>query len=348
MRNLFRNAFKALVALGAVASLSSCEHKELCFDHRDHAHKYAIRIIADYRYDWEECYGGPDWENNWPDHYTPYDSIRPTKPTGLRVINYNHTYNADGSTNIHNLMADGGEVSLYPGYNDILLYNNDTEYIVFSKSDNGASTRATTRTRTRSTYVGSEYANAGEETMTPPDMLYANYIEGYFSEKLAEPEEIYVTLQPLVFTYVVRYEFAEGLEHVAMARGALSGMARSVLMNSGETSVEAATLLYDCEVQQDDCVKTMVKSFGVPAYPNANYPTRTEPKHALNLEVLLKNGNFITMDFDVTDQVQSQPHGGVIVVKGIVVKRDDGTQGEGAFDVDVTDWGETEDITLPL
>jgi hypothetical protein len=92
----------------------------------------------------------------------------------------------------------------------------------------------------------------------------------------------------------------------------------------------------------------MVKSFGVPAYPNANYPTRTEPKHALNLEVLLKNGNFITMDFDVTDQVQSQPHGGVIVVKGIVVKRDDGTQGEGAFDVDVTDWGETEDIPLPL
>ena len=54
------------------------------------------------------------------------------------------------------------------------------------------------------------------------------------------------------------------------------------------------------------------------------------------------------MDFDVTDQVQSQPHGGVIVVKGIVVKRDDGTQGEGAFDVDVTDWGETEDIPLPL
>jgi hypothetical protein len=96
--------------------------------------------------------------------------------------------------------------------------------------------------------------------------------------------------------------------------------------------------------------RALVKSFGVPSFPNANYPTRTRSqyKHALNLELMLTNGDLISFDFDVTDQVQAQPHGGVIVVKGIVVNPEEGTQGSGAFDVEVNDWGEWEDITLPL
>lgn len=335
---IVRTAAAALLPI-----LASCEHKELCFDHNPHALKYQVNIIADYRYDWEECYGGRDWEATWPETYCSYDSLRPVKPSGLRVINYS----PEGLSNVHNISADGGVVYLYEGLNDILFYNNDTEYIVFSKAGNGATTRATTRTRTRATYMGSEYANDGEETMTPPDMLFANYLAGYDAQKTLYPEDIYVTLQPLVFTYKIRYEFAEGVEYVALARGALSGMARSVEMNTGETSAEAATILYDAEVT-DYGVRAFTKSFGVPAFPNANYPTRTEPKHALNLELLLRNGSFITMDFDVTDQVQAQPHGGVIVVKDIVVKKDDGTQGEGAFDVEVNDWGPYEDITLPL
>jgi hypothetical protein len=55
-----------------------------------------------------------------------------------------------------------------------------------------------------------------------------------------------------------------------------------------------------------------------------------------------------SLDFDVTDQVRQQPHGGVIVVSGIEVKAEDGSQGSGAFDVDVNDWGDYEDIYLPL
>lgn len=83
--------FSILIMLAMVA-LSSCTHKDLCVNHRDHAHRYHINIIADYRYDWEElCYeDGPDWENEWPEHYMPYDELRPTKPGGLRVVNYNN------------------------------------------------------------------------------------------------------------------------------------------------------------------------------------------------------------------------------------------------------------------
>lgn len=333
---IFILAFLAVV-------LPSCQHKDLCFHHREHAFKYHVNIIADYRQDWEENHGYNEWELTWPDHYMPYEDIRPKMPTGLRVVNSN----SNGESNIHNISADGGVVSLYEGVNDILFYNNDTEYIVFSRSDHGATTRATTRTRTRATFKSSQYAHENEETMTPPDMLYANYYEGYYAEKQLEPDDMEITLQPLVFTYKIRYEFESGLQYVAIARGALSGMAISVLMNTGETSEVSSTLLYDCELK-DYGAGALVNSFGVPAFPNMNYPTKTEAKHALTLELLLKNGKMLTLDYDVTDQVQSQPHGGVIVVSGITIKQEDGSQGSGAFDVDVKDWGDYEDIYLPL
>lgn len=323
--------------------VSSCQHKDLCYNHNDHAHRYHVQVVADYRYDWEECLGGPDWLSAWPAHYLPYDSLRPVKPSGLRVVDYSET----GESNIHNLSADGGVVTLYAGYNDLLFYNNDTEYIVFTRIDNGATTRASTRSRTRSTYSGSKYANDGEETVNSPDMLYANYFEEYLAEKLLKPAPLEVTLHPLVYTYKIRYEFKEGLEYVALARGALTGMARSVSMNTGHTSEEPATILYDAEMTEFGA-RAIIQSFGIPDYPHPNYPTRGTNKHALNLEVMLKNGKTINFDFDVTDQVAKQPHGGVIVVKDIVVDKSDGTQGSGAFDVEVNDWGEYEDIYLPL
>lgn len=340
-----RKVLDILGVLLLLITMSACEHKDLCYTHSEHAHKYHINVIADYRYDWEEYYGGPKWSENWPDNYIDYDDLRPEKPDGIRIVNNN----SQGLSDRHNISADGGVVNLFAGYNDVLFYNNDTEYIMFSQTDKVATTRATTRMLSRASYMGNTYANEGEDTMTPPDMLFANYYEGLHVKKLAEPADIAVTLQPLVFTYKVRYEFEDGLEYVALARGALSGMARSVLLYDGSTSEEAATILYDGEIT-DYGVRAVFNSFGVPGYPNKNYPTRgdLEAKHALNLEVLMRNGSMITLEFDVTDQVQSQPHGGVIVVDGIVIKEEDGTQGSGSFDVDVNDWGPYEDIYLPI
>lgn len=340
-----KKVLHTLSILLLLTGLNACQHKDLCYDHSDHAHKYHINVVADYRFDWEECYGGPDWKTVWPQDYMDYDLLRPTKPDGIRIINHNE----QGLSDRHNVGPDGGVVTLYAGKNDVLFYNNDTEYIMFSNTDKVASTRATTRTRTRATYLGNQYANDNEETMTPPDMLFANFYDDLHVEKLEHPVDVPVTLQPLVFSYKVRYEFQEGLQYVSMARGALSGMARSVLLSNGTTSEEAATILYDCETTPYG-VKAIVTSFGVPGYPNQNYPTRgeAETKHALNLELLLRNGSMITLEFDVTNQVQNQPHGGVIVVSGIVIEEDDGTQGSGAFDVEVNDWGPYEDIYLPL
>lgn len=331
--------------LALLAAATSCDHKDLCYIHDQHALKYHVMINAQYRLDWEElCTNYTDWQAEWPENYIPYDTLRPEKPKGLRVVHYT----PDGTSRINNLPVDGGTVSLAEGTNDMLFYNNDTEYIIFTNTDQMAGTRATTRTKTRASYNGNPYSTTtkDEETVNPPDMLYGNYIANYIPEKVENPTPINVTLHPLVFTYKVRYEFEEGLEYVAIARGALSGMAMYVSLSTGDTSDEVATILYDCEVT-DFGVRALVNSFGVPGYPNGSY-TKADPIYGLNLEVRLRNGNMKTFDFDVTDQVKAQPHGGVIVVSGIKVTKDEGMSGSGAFDVEVNGWGEYEDITIPL
>lgn len=336
--------FVYILALLLTLVVTSCTHKELCDNHSSHAHRFHMNVIADYRLDWEENLTGyRDWQSTWEPDYLDYNSLRPKTPTGLRVV----TFDPNDNYNIHNIPATGGVVTLYEGENDILFYNNDTEYIVFSRNDTGASTRASTRTTTRATYSGNIFAEENEKTVNAPDMLFANYCENYIATKTLGPVDYSIELQPLVFTYKVRYEFAKGLKYVALARGALSGMAESVQMNTGETSDTGATILYDCEVT-DYGVRALVNSFGIPGYPNPNYPTTRATKHGLTLEVMLRNGNMVTFEFDVTDQVNSQPHGGVIVVKDIVIEEKDGVQGSGAFDVEVDDWGEYNDIVLPL
>lgn len=341
---------------GMLMLLSSCEHKDLCFDHDAHAPKYDFRVVATYQQEWEIPSGeGPNWKADsvWNrvfgrqyDESMQYDSLRPEIPEGLRM----HDFPFSGPSDMINMPATGGVVGLRPGKHHLLFYNNNTESIIFDDMYSVASAKATTRTRTRSTYKGNPFSKGDpkEPTVNMPDMLYGNYNEEYTSERNVEEVVMSVVMHPMVFKYVVRYEFKHGLEYVGLVRGALSGMASSVLLHNGRTSSEAATLLFDCTTEWWGA-QAIVTTFGVPDYPNEYYvPTRTPRKHALNLEVRLKNGLMKNFDFDVTDQIEKQPQGGVIVVKGIEISDEDGKQGSSGFDIKIEGWGNYEDIVIPL
>ena len=129
---------------------------------------------------------------------------------------------------------------------------------------------------------------------------------------------------------------------MALARGALAGMAKGVSLSNGRTSAEEATLLFDATVS-DFGAQALVKSFGVPDYPSPNY-TRGSRQYGLNLEVRLKDGSYKQFDFDITEQMQKQPHGGVIVVKGIKIEKP--VEVGSGFEVEVDDWGPIIDIPL--
>lgn len=338
---------KAIYTILAPAALilASCDHKDLCFDHDEHALKCLVRIHAQYEQDWQYTYGdATDWQAAWPQQFgMGYDALRPALPGGLRMV----AYSADGTIDSDNLPATGGEVYFKDGRHSLLFYNNDTEYIVFDGLASYATARATTRSRSRASYLGNTLIDSrADNTVNPPDALFGHYLERYTPDKGAGAQDLYITMRPLVFSYLVRYEFSHGLKYVALARGALAGMASSVYLNSGQTSAEDATILYDCTIEGYGA-QAVVRSFGIPDFPNGNY-SRDTRRYGLNLEVRLKNGKTMNFDFDVTAQVAAQPHGGVIIAKDIKIPDDIGQQGGSGFDVDVSGWGDYEDIDLPL
>lgn len=347
-RRLTRGATAALC--GALCLTASCEHKELC--PATPASPTGAQVTATYSREWQQPgEDGFDWQNyaSWTDSLgMTYESLRPANPEGLRAT----VFNPDSTSESSNLAPEGGLVRMSPGPHSLLLYNNDTEYIVFSNMSRFASAMATTRPRTRSSYIDSREAGSDEHTVAQPDMLYGNYVEQFAATRnTATP--LTVTMHPLVFTYLIRYEFSRGIEYVALARGALAGMAEGVMLGSGRTTKEAATVLFDATVSSFG-VQAIVRSFGTPDRPNPAYTTsslapKATQRYGLNLEVRLKNGKMKSFDFDVSDQVAAQPKGGVIIVRGLGVTPEEGKQtGGSAFDVKVVNWGEYQDIDLPL
>ena len=321
--------------------LSGCR-KDLCYTHDEHGWAVKVNVVADWEQEWERMHE-TDWEQNWMEDFScSYDELRPDVADGIRVLVYPDQGNR---YNEYNLEAEGGRLSMAEGMNSLLFYNNDTEYIVFSDLDASAAASATTRTRTRTTFTSTP-AHADERTINEPDMLYGTYVDEYEAQKTVEPVDLPLTMRPLVYTYLVRYEFSHGLEYVALARGALAGMAESVYLQDGHTSEAAATVLYDCTLQSYGA-EAQVQTFGVPNYPGEGYG-RAAQVYTLNLEVRLNNGKILDYEFDVTAQVEKQPRGGVILVDGIEVSDEDGQEGSGGFDVDVDGWGDYVDIPLPL
>ena len=336
-----RKSVLYMTALAALA-LAGCR-KDLCYNHDEHGLNARVLIEATWEREWElEEEGSGWWESHWDmDWGVSYDGLRPEAATGIRAV----VYRESGGLSEYNLGSAGGMLPLTAGRSSLLFYNNDTEYIVFDNLSESATATATTRSRSRANFAG---LREGERTVNAPDMLYGSYVAGYEAELRTDTVTLPVEMRPLVFTYLVCYEFESGLDYVALARGALAGMAESVYLNDGHTGGETATVLYD------DCAVTgwgvlaEVRSFGAPNHPNEEYSRSPAGTYMLNLEVRLKNGKFKTFDFDVTEQVEAQPRGGVIVVDGLVVTEDEGGGVGGGFDVDVGDWGEYEDIELPL
>lgn len=325
-----------------MVSLTSCR-KELCYDHYP-----SIDVTLSWEQEWERDYGMSHptaWD---PEYYGfKYSSLCPDIPESVTLIRYT----PEGKTVENYLSNKGGkmEVDLKDSHS-LLLYNSDTEFIMLSDIASATDARATTASRSRSSlsYMKSQYP--GLRSITPPDALFSAYVEDIPYIDLHEVRHVPVKMQPLVYTYVIRYEFEAGLEYVALARGALAGMAESVYLKTGHTSDQSAIILFDCEMTSYGC-EAHVKSFGVPGFPDKYYgqdKNREAPQtYMLNLEMKFNNGNTFEYNYDITDQLKNQPRGGVIVISGITVDKDKILHDSG-FEVDISGWDDHEEIDLPV
>ena len=328
------------ISLLCLCGLSLCGcRKDLCYDHDMHGLNAQAQVTTSWECAWERPYE-KHWRDAWSKEFgCTYESLCPEPATGVASV----VYHADGTHNERHLSGEGGLLPMREGRHSILFYNDDTNYIVFCDMESCATASVTTRTRTRSTY---SEMHSNETTVNTPDILYGAWVESFEAVRSETPAALPIEMKPLVYTYLIRYEFEQGWQYAALARGALSGMAESVFLRDGRTGNETATVLFDCTIEEFGA-QAIVTSFGAPGFVDGNYTHRDRQHYGLNLEVRMKNGHLKTFEIDVTDQVEAQPRGGVIVVEGLSISEGEGG-GEAGFDVDVDGWGDYEDIELPL
>ncbi len=295
--------------------------------------------------------------SDWPEkaEVNP-DSLLLPMPTGLRVV----TFTSNGQTEHHNIEAEGGEVAMESDTERLLLYNNDTEYIVFTNTDSFDSCTATTRRRSGGFYSGN--ARVGSDTVSEPvrsqpDILYRRAMREQTVDSLlrveeTDPAQIHVIptmLYPAVHVYIVHFNFTKGLEHVLNGAAAMTGMSAGVNIATGETLEETCTLMFDCEKTADGMTGTFL-SFGAPGYsPENGELYHPHGRYGITLQLMLNNSKRISYTIDVTAQMVAQPCGGVVMTGDIEV--DDETakpEGGGSFDVSVDPWGAPNDYEITL
>lgn len=336
-----------LIMSAILTLLSTGCRKDLCYNHDEHRPGYKLKIEPLWEQEWERAYGF-HWESNWPfgDTLPDYGHFRPGIPSGIEVLSYDSV--AEGRTDVgeYHLPASGGILFTEKNTRALLFFNDDTEYIIFNDIDSAITASATTRSRSRSTYSKS---HKDEKTVNPPDMLYGHYIDDYQPNRTIEAITRQVMMRPLVFTYVIRFTVDSGLQYVALARGALAGMAEKVYLQEGRTGEEAATILFDGQTTPYG-IEAHVMSFGIPAFPDRYYTNEEKQSRSyiLNLEVMLHNGKLLEFETDITGQMEQQPRGGVISVPGIHISSEDGEAGSSGFNPSVDGWGDYRDIDIDI
>ena len=314
----FRQLSLTVILSVLLSTFVSCR-EELCYNHFGEA---------------EVCF-------QWPET-SPSEEVF---PEGVTLL----VYGDDSDQPTENFISPtGGNVSFGSGKaRSILIYNNDTENIRFFGFSLPTTAYATSTPAGRSVSAGVRRLHPDESVLNPPDILYAAYVESLPDLGSHEKLDLSFDMKKLVNVYEITYEFEYGGNRVALARGALAGMAETVLLHNGATPQGGATLLYDCDLAGQN-VRASVLSFGVPGYPRNGTAARTSSsRHTLQLEVKLINGKVKEFVFDVTDQLADQPRGGVIHVSGLRIE-DDESSSDSGFDADIDDWGNKEEIDLPV
>ncbi len=264
-------------------------------------------------------------------------------PEGLRLQIYDDEDDELMST--YNVTTTSSDVTLPNGDYYLIIYNNDTEYIIYDSLSYYTGAQASTR-EVEASYQG--LSDLMDNTMNQPDMLYANCIHVQENE-LSTFDSLDVTLHPMVFNYRFRCEFSHGYDHVVSAKGVLSGMAEGVYLSTGLTSATTCTLIFDCTVGED-AITVVVRSFGLPNYSKSFYTTRALPDalYSFGLEVTLDNGNTVDYEFDLSREISGLPYGGSVTMTGLEVDDEVSAPTGSGFTATVSDWSGTTTIDVPL
>lgn len=295
----------------------------------------------DVHYDWKA-----EWYYGWDEiDQEIFGELGYTEPTAFNLRRY---YTGDipyaPHTTVQSDVIYG--TSFQGRYNwgfwDMLLWNEveTTDGVQNLNFDEATSldyvTAYTNQTMQQSRYQAPRYTRS----FYPPEPLFAAYTQGIEISSSLEGFEydpvrnVYVrrlnmVMEPVTYIYLTQIILHHNAGRITSVDGSsnLSGMARSVVLNTGQASSDAVTVSYNTRMKKD-CIKDQehvdiiggrLMTFGI-CNLKANRVTRSGEvedgvRHYMDCTMQFYNGMDSTLVFDVTDQVRKLYKGGVITVE---------------------------------
>lgn len=238
------------------------------------------------------------------------------------------------------------------GYYDMLFYSDidskDGTQVLVMHEELDSVTATTTGTRGISRSIvdrsrtNDKDGSSAIGLLNQPEIFFGAYPENIFiSHDLADYEydpieNVYIKhletkLRPLVYIYLVQfilYNNEDGKIKGINGNAALSSMASSTNVNTGHTGNKPALIYFNTRMKKgltvkgrkSDVIGGKLTTFGL--CDNEPY-TRSGAKYVgsraalrnfLYYDLVWKDGQVKTYEFDVTDQCRAQAHGGILTV----------------------------------
>lgn len=364
------------VALLLTSIITGCQRKDLYLAQRGTLNidvsVYDIQLDLLWGLDWKT-----EWQYLWDESL--YGPIGYTEPTGIRA----NVYTLDETNQrfrytTRNLPKTGGKVSLTTRQSyDMVFYNNDTEYILFSTDEANDYFYATTRSNTKAAYTRSY------DHYNQPDQLFGTYLHDLYvtddpdAYEMSYDEEgipyyvfeVNATLDPYTFIYLYqvmvlnndddagkRITGCEGISVDGLAGGVdlftrVTDSLNLVTITQEETMpmlTDRALRLPDGTETTGDIFAARIMTWGIPGIdPLAQNATRTEaqPQDSIGagIGLIMRNGTVYPLQQNITEQMQQHPTGGVITLVIDAAEIPDSIIGEkpkpgGGFDASVDNW----------
>lgn len=352
MGQMTKIIYKALLALPLLLMLVSCERTPMLHLHREDNVCFEItNILFDVNAIWQYEIGY-DWQSEWSYGWDNEDilamgNLGYTEPTDFDIRRY---YLGGESriphASVERFFINGNTFKsrfLY-GYYDMLVWNRiSTPDMVQSLVFDEASTLDSVYVSTRESTMSARYQTpAHNYAYNQPEELFAGYerdihitdnpddYDHYDAETKTYYKKMDMVLQPVTYIYLTQVRLHHNNGRVVGTEGVanLSGMARSVTLNTGITGKDVVSVHYftrfktDCVIKQTsekvDIAGGRCLTFGIPNQ-NPSRISRAEDfddrvKHYMDVHLMFYNGMDSTMVFDISDQIRRRFKGGVITI----------------------------------
>ena len=316
-----------------------------------------------------------DWAARWDFAWntTVLGPLGYSEPASMRL----HIYTLDendqpGAHAVHNFMGKSATMDVFVGKHNLLFHNNDSESLLFKADGELAPVHSYTRTissglkASSPVYTAAQKASGFTKADEPkeepvalmPDGLFVLFDKGriitdnpddYEYEDGRYVLKITGVLNPATYIYLFQIKFLNNNGRVVGSSGgaAVTGMADGVNLWTMESHEETVSVPMDVYMDRSkDLMGARVMTFGLPGcnpYDEASVAAAKKISHYLVLNISYSNGSWRNARFDVTDQMNALPLGGVIELDVDVndVPPESGAPGNsGGFNALVSDWDE--------